>query len=314
MDQNGQFYPQYPQQQFQSGGAIDQGLPTSIPIDPNVGEAEPMFFLHGQPEADFKWAPPGRYPFRVQKADAARTGTKDRSAMLVLQLAIEGFSAELDGVMCFDRMIVEKGKPGAGIGVKKAKGLGLPIDSPVAIPLSQICQGIVGKLIWADVDVEPRMAKGDSGKYDVPVTTVRDGKKIAVMQNRVEGYYLHDVRAQGVQQGVQATAQQQFSAPAYMPQPGAQQGGTQQGGVFAPQQLQQPLQSAVPLQQQAALQLPVQGQAPVQQLGAPAQGQQMAQFPPMQLNQQAAPWGTPAAQAQPIESAKSGKGKANKAQ
>lgn len=338
MDQNGQFVnQQFGQPQFAQGqqfvntgtGMIDPNAGVahvgSVPIDPTTGEEEPVFFLHGQPEADFKWAPEGRAQLRIQEASAKRTNTADKSSMLSLKLAIEGMGEQLDGIMVFDRLIVEKGKPGAGMGVKKAKGLGLPIDSPTPISLNQIAQSLVGKLLWADLSVKPRMDKdATTGQYTVPVTTIRDGKKIAVMQNEVENYYVHNVAAGGVPAGavaqpgvVQAPVQQTFAQPGYMnaPQQGIPAGAVQQ---YLTQGTPVPLQTipgqnlapvgppAAALQAPQQLQQPIQQSLPIQQMIAPGQ---VAQFP-VQIAPQGAPnpWAAQGqAVAAPVESAKKGK-------
>ncbi len=259
--QNGQFAGQQQQQA----------------IDPNLGGGlEPVMFLHGQAEADFNWAPVGRYPLRIHEATATRSKSENASSMLKLKLVIEGSQGGLlDGISVFDNAITEKGKPGAGFGVKKLRGLGVNVDSEVPIPLSQIAQSLIGKVVFADLDIEPSLGKDPTtGEYNVAMTTIRDGKQVQVMKNKIVAYYVHAVQpTQQLAQAPIAQAPQQFNPPftQQMPQQSVQAPQFQQlppqqmqGQQLAPQFTQQ-----MPQQQIAPQQFPPQGGAPAPWATAP---------------------------------------------
>jgi hypothetical protein len=246
---------------------------------PVQGQPEPTMDLKGQPEADFGWAPPGRYPLRIVKAEGQYS--KAGAPMLHVQAQIE--VEEFSNVIVFDYMITARGAKGAGFGVKKLKGLGINTETEVPVPLSQIANSLLGKLVWADLTTKPRMGKDANGDYTQAVTAMVDGKQVQAMNNSVDNYYAHAVAAIPQQLPTQTQAPQ-FQAP--------------QQAQYAPQAQQAPVQYAQPVQQQApqyaqpvqqaVSRMPIQdlsGQAPVQQ---PVQqlapqgpnGGGFAQFPP----------------------------------
>lgn len=228
-----QTVPQYAQPGIPPGYAVPvQAAPTHYTGDTGTtegtGDDDLMFFLTGQPEADFRWAAAGRYPAVI--VDAFPKRANSGSGMLSIVAAISG--GEFDGINCFDQFVIELGKPGAGIGVRKARGLGLPINSERPVSAKQLAESLKGRQVWIDVKTEPKFNKNNStGQYDVPVTAMVNGQQVQAQRNTIEDYYLNNPNA------VQTAP---VGAPGYAPQ--AQM-------IPQSQPMQAPMQAQVPFAQ-----------------------------------------------------------------
>lgn len=192
-------------------------------VDPNSLVMEGMFSESADVELGaFGWAEPGNYPVRIVKAEPQLS--KKGIAMLALQLTIEGH-AEFEGVNIFDYICLKGGGGDfwARASKKKLLGLGIHPNSDAPVPATAVAQALIGKLVYVDLDVEPRKGRDASGAYTLPQFTVKNGVQVQQMQNRALDYYTTPINGRQAQQ----TA------------PQAQNGGFQQ----APQQLQQPVQN-----------------------------------------------------------------------
>jgi len=221
----------------------------------------------------FEAAPKGRYRVKITKAEA--TFSKKSNAPMIALTAEIRDEGEHVGKQIDDWMITDGTFKGGGIGKRKLRGLGLPVDTDQVIEDSQIVSYLIGLECYADLDTDQMMGESVAGSkvYDRPLTVIdpTTGQTLPRLKNTIENYYLHTVAAQPM-------------APAPMAQPVMQAPVVQQ---FVPTQapVAPPPAAFVPqMQPQAAPQAP--------QAWAPQAAPQMQ----MQMQPQAAPWGAPQAQ------------------
>lgn len=130
-------------------------------------------------------APKGRYKgtFTAAEAKTAKSGAD----MLALTGEItEGNNA---GGIWFDNLITDGSKKGAGFAKSKLRGLGINVE--LAQDDAQVAQQLLGRTFFVDLDLEPIMTQGPSGKYDVPKTyTDAQGVAHPSMRNIAKAYYV----------------------------------------------------------------------------------------------------------------------------
>jgi hypothetical protein len=136
---------------------------------------------------EFLPAPPiGTYKTRLTSVEAKASSSGN--AMLSISGEIIE-PEEYAGATFFDNILTDGEAKGAGFGKKKLRGLGQDVDGDVEKPDEVIAQELTGIETYIEFGHKARMSKNPStGKYDVPVLDVQNGKQVPVMQLEVKNY------------------------------------------------------------------------------------------------------------------------------
>lgn len=137
---------------------------------------------------EYTTAPPGRYRVRITSAEVGVAKSSGNPKIALTGEIIE--PEQYAGATFFDTIITDGTAKGAGFSKKKLRGLGIAeADSDADVPDEQIAVQLTGVETWAELDNDPRMKENPAtGKYDVPVTQVVDGKQVPVMNITVSAY------------------------------------------------------------------------------------------------------------------------------
>lgn len=136
---------------------------------------------------EFSTPPPARYKVRITAVEATASKASGTSMLKLSGEVIE--PAEHAGAVFFDNILTDGSAKGAGFSKGKLRGLGIDVDSDVEVSDDDLATQLTGIEIWADLDNQPRSKLNPAtGKYDLPVTQVVDGKQVPVMNLVVSSY------------------------------------------------------------------------------------------------------------------------------
>jgi hypothetical protein len=154
-------------------------------------------------------APKGRYPVKITSAEA--TTSKAGASMIKVQAEIR--EGEYAGRVFWDYFITDGDVKGAGMAKKKLRGLGIDVEAEQDD--ADVCEQLLGREAFADLDVEE--AKEKDG-----VTTKRDANGEPYYNNKAVGYATTSVGGTGASaqaaakpNGATATGPQTTTPPTY---------------------------------------------------------------------------------------------------
>jgi len=156
--------------------------------------------------------PVGRYRCRLEAVTATFANS---SGNPVLKITGEILAPQEFARRQFYDTIITDGSI-AGTHVRKLRQLlGPRADTDEEIPDNVLASELTGLELDVDLNHQPRMDRGPTGKWDVPVTQLlADGKRISVMNLKADAYYRLSIGTQ-----VPAQAPAQAAAPTQAPYP-----------------------------------------------------------------------------------------------
>lgn len=128
----------------------------------------------------FEAAPKGRYKMKITAAEAKLSAKGSPMIALVVEIR-EGDHA---GKQAFDYLITDESFKGAGMAKLKLRGLGIDVDTEQTD--EAVCGQLLGREVYADLDVEQAQDKQQKLKWQINPAT---GQQIPLMNNRVLAYF-----------------------------------------------------------------------------------------------------------------------------